>query len=293
MINDFTPRFTAVPNYTPLTWSVWGVLTTIMLLIIVFVSIWQALSYKKKGKSFLTVRKITIFSTFLALFLIQAFLTKSLLKLPIPFSVDSITTIAIGFIFGPLEGILFGWVADSLRVLINGWSYQFLPSLMYPMIGLIAGLFGLLYNHKGEINKWKSILILQVAIISLFTFMLPLEYMLLNGFMGSKDIDKKFYATLSTTIGTLLLMEGLFLYVILNKVEKKEMFLLMLIIVVAYADRIMELIIRPFTQYFSGYESNYGIALFTRMLSSTYLIPSVSLASFVLIKTTFYVMNTK
>ncbi|NQX83236.1 MAG: hypothetical protein HRS50_00780 [Mycoplasmataceae bacterium] len=264
-----------------------------MLMIIFLTIIYFTYLNKKSQKPFLTVRKITIFATFLSLFLIQVFLFKPLLDLPIPFSFDSITIIAVGFIFGPLEGILFGWVADTIRVLIHGWSYQFLPSLMYPMIGIISGLFGLIYWNFKIIPKWKSILIFQVIIIFLFIIVFPIEYGL-SIIASSKD--SRMIPTLLTTIITFIFMELMFVYIIFSNHSsgnfgKNQMFMLMLITCIALFDRTMELIIRPFTQYFLGYEKNYIIALYTRILSSTYLIPTVSFTSFILIKTTTYVLG--
>lgn len=279
------------------TWIIWCFLTISSLSILGITILVSSIFYKKKRVKIFTMKKIAFMASFLSFFLVQAFIFSPLLKLPIPFSFDSITTITIGFILGPLEGILFGWVADSLRVLINGWGYQLLPSLMYPLIGLISGIFGLIYKYKKVIPKWKSIVIFQIIILSLLVIIIPLEYGFLN--INWKDPSVE-YDTLKvsaivifiTTIVTILFMEILFLFFIKNDNADKELFLLLLVICIAYVDRLMELSIRPFTQYFWGYEP-YFYALFSRMISSTYLIPTVSITSFILIKTSLYVLDLK
>lgn len=263
------------------------------MLIIIFSTIFISIkNYRKNNIEFLNMKKITIMSSFLSFFLIQTFLLMPLMKLPIPFSFDSITTITVAFIFGPLEGILFGWVADSLRVLINGWSYQILPSLLYPMIAIISSCFGMLYFQKKNINKNKSILIFQLAVISLFLIMLSLEFVLITT-SAFDEYNKNgiFYSTLTTCVISLIFMEIIFIYLQTTEKSNKDLFLFVLLVCVAYLDRIIELIIRPFTEYFTGFAKIYSIALLTRILSSTYLIPTVSITSFILIKTTIYVLE--
>ncbi len=286
-------------NQNALTWSVWGILTFTLLILLILGIVWSIINYRKTNRSFLTVGKITIFASYLAFFLIQAFVTSPLLKLPIPFSIDSITTIAIGFIYGPLEGILFGWVADSLRVLLHGWTYQFLPSLMYPMIGLIAALFGILYKKYEELPNWSVVVIFQVAILSMVIIMVPLD-MFLSAF-GQAQLDPadKYLNNLNNAVIpvaifatiSLIMMEGMFASIYIFKLSKKDIVLILMLFMTAYADRIFELVIRPFTQYFTGYETVYLVSLYTRILSSTYLIPCVTIASWALVKTSLYTMG--
>ncbi len=285
------PYYNIEPNHTPLTWAIWGILTSILLLTLISAILFSAFFYIKKGKQFLTVKKITIMSTFLTFFLIQVFLMSPLLDLPIPFSMDSITVVTVGFIFGPLEGILFGWVADSLRVLINGWSYQLLPSLMYPMIGFIASIFGLIYWYKIDflrIKKVYLVMIFQAMLLILFFTLFIFESLLISNVLEDEGLNLVFVFV--TTIISLISMEIICYFIAIN-FKSEKLLLILLIFAAIYFDRIMELIIRPFTQYFSGYESNYSIALTTRMLSSTYLIPIVTITSFMLISITNYVLE--
>ncbi len=290
-----------VENHTPLTWTIWAILTITLLTFIVLGIVWSIMSYKKNNKPFLTIDKIAIFGTFLSFFIVQAFVTSPLLKLPIPFSIDSITTIAVGFMFGPLEGILFGWVADSLRVLINGWNYQFLPALMYPTIGLIASVFGILYRKYEEIPNWLSMVLFQTVIVTIVLILIPMDYFLVE--FGRKQLaglDDKYLGELMTyqlpmlisSIIMLFALEGIYASFYIFKWDKKDMFLLLILVLTAFADRTMELVIRPFTQYFTGYETIYVVGLYTRILSSSYLIPSVAIASMALIKVSKYSLET-
>ncbi|BDU67829.1 MAG: hypothetical protein TYPL_4820 [Candidatus Tyloplasma litorale] len=284
--------YTINNNHNPTTWIIWGVLTSIMLLILISSIIISIFFYRKYNKKFLTIKKITILATFLAIFLVQAFLTKITADIPFLPSVDSVTTIVVGFIFGPLEGILFGWIADSLNTLIHGWSYEVLPSLMFPMIGLISGLFGVIYKKVQDIPIWKSILIFQVIAISLLFIMIPLEIFLTNvNINGNSISEEEFQKALFFSITSFIFIELMMLYIRYYKLNGKEIILLMLILCVSFSERMMELVIRPFTQYFSGYEKSYLLALYTRILRSTYLIPLVAIISFLLIRLTQFAMK--
>lgn len=104
-------------------------------------------SYKKSGREFLTIRKVTLLSVFFSIFLIQAFITRvaSSSANVMKFNLDIITIILVGFLIGPLEGILYGFITDSLRVLIVGWNYQILSMMSFPLMGLISGYMGDMY----------------------------------------------------------------------------------------------------------------------------------------------------
>lgn len=286
------------PNHNPLTWAVWGILTVTMLALIVFGIVWSVIYYRKTNKKFLTAPKITIFATYLAFFLVQAFLMSPLLKLPIPFSIDSITTVAVGFIFGPLEGIMFGWVADTLRVFINGWSYQLLPGLMYPMIGLISAVFGILYRKYDELPNWLTAVLFQSVIFAIILIIIPMNVFLstfaAKHLTGDPYFDKLIayqIPGLISAVVCLLLMEGIYVSFFIFKWNTRDMFLITLVLLASTADRSMELVIRPFTQYFTGYEQIYIVSLYTRMLSSAYLIPAVAITSAALIKASLYTLD--
>jgi uncharacterized membrane protein len=66
---------------------------------------------------------------------------------------ESVTVIAMGFLFGPLEGIVYGLLADILGTLISGYMPLPIYMVTYPMIGLYAGIGGMIYRNKVNINK--------------------------------------------------------------------------------------------------------------------------------------------
>ncbi len=94
-----------------------------------------------------------------------------------------------------------------------------------------------------------------------------------------------------TAIIMTIILEILFLCFFIYKFKKKDFILITLLLALAFVDRSMELIIRPFTQYFTGYETVYIVGLYTRMISSSYLIPAVALSSMALIKVSGYAMD--
>lgn len=283
-------------NRNTFTWSIWGVLTFTLLTLLISSIVFFYLFYKKRNRKILTIKKITIMAVFMSFFLIQTFIFRPLMNLPIPFSFDSITVITVGFIFGPIEGIIFGWTADTLRVLIHGWSYQFLPSLIYPIIGLIAGAIGILYNKKSteeiKMINWKF----QGIVAIIFSWFLLVEILLLTLpklFVENGDIlNKNYYWLILVNILLIVFLESIYFYEIKKSSNKSEnLYLLVFVLIIVLTDRSLELIVRPFTQYWWNYESNYTIALFTRIASSTYLIPTIAITSFVLIKSTNYVLD--
>lgn len=290
-------------NQSALTWHIWWAMFLTMMAILVIAIIGFAIYYIKTNKKFLTVNKIAYFAVFLCIFMIQAFIFAPLLSLPIPFSFDSISVIAVGFMFGPIEGILFGQVADTLRVFIHGWGYGPLPGTMYPMIGLIAGISGLIYQRKKNPSLWTSIVLFQLIMLIILVCSVPAVYglgkvwdnIIVNNMYGGASAGA---ITTMSVVGVsiaimIVIMEGLFFWFLTSENKSQDLFLLLLLTITALADRGMELIIRPFTQYFTGYEHYYYVSLLTRLISSTYLVPTVAITSFAMIKTLVVTMNIK
>lgn len=107
-----------------------------------------------------------------------------------------------------------------------------------------------------------------------------------------KTISKKIQITTFVfSITLFIILEIIFIVIIRGENPGTDILLISMLILVAFFDRLIELIIRPFTQYFSGKEKYYTVALITRVLSSTYLIPTVTITSFIMIKTSYYVMS--
>ncbi len=277
---------------TPLMISIWFIMTITIFVILTSAIIINLVWNKDYKKGVFTIKKITIFSTFLAILLIQTLIDVYLPSVPGMPSFESMTTITIGFLFGPIEGILFGWIADSFIVLMHGWSYQILPALMMPLIGLVAGLMGMLYKNRNEFSKWQSIVIFQVTLVILMIIMLATSLTIVDVAGGIKnDMDKlAIMAPISCSI-SILIVEGIFFFLLYKRVESKDLYLLTLILLTAVSERMIELAVRPFSQAYYYMFMDYFVEFYIRLLRSSYLIPSVTITSFMLIKTTMYILD--
>ncbi len=277
---------------TPLMISIWFTMTISILMILTSAIVINLLWNKSYKKGVFTTKKITIFATFLAILLIQTLIDIYIPSFPGMPSFESMTTITIGFLFGPIEGILFGWISDSFIVLMHGWSYQILPALMMPLVGLVAGLMGMLYKNRNEMAKWQSITIFQITLVILMLIMLVTSLTIVDVAGAVKDdMDKLAIIAPITCSITILIVEVIFFYLIYKKVEAKDLYLLTLILLVAVSERTIELTIRPFSQAYYYTHLEYFIEFYIRLLRSSYLIPSVTIASYMLIKTTSYILD--
>lgn len=301
MIN---PELFSTVNQTSETWIIWWAMLIINISILLISIIGFGFMYKKTKKEFLSINRIAYFSVFLCIFMLQVFIFAPLISLPIPFSFDSITVIAVGFLFGPIEGIIFGQVADTLRVFIHGWSYGILPGTMYPLIGLISGIAGIIYHNKKTASTWTLTIWFQAIVILFLIALIPAIFGLNhywdninnNGMFSS---ESWLYPIISSSIIAisvvvmLSIMEVLFYWFLKSENKREDLFMFVLLTIAAFADRGMELVIRPFTQFFTGYETIYWVALLTRVISTTYLVPTVALTSYGMIKAFQTAMNIK
>lgn len=284
---------------TPLMIAVWCIITSIMFLTLlssIFVNIYFNKQYK--NKKIFSPKKITIIATFLSILIIQTTIDVFIPSIPGVPSFESMTTITVGFLFGPIEGIIFGWIADTLIVLIHGWSYQLTPSLMMPMIGLIAGITGIIYKNKDEMKKWKTIVLFQATLLILMLLMLVTTLTLVDvvgdygvGHWYAPNAEKMASLTPISTVVTILLVEIIFFFLIKSKKSSRDLFLFSMVLVASILERILELGIRPFTQAYYNEGMDYFIELYIRLLRSTYLIPVVAITSFGLIRATMFVLD--
>ncbi len=292
--------FAVLFKQTPLMITVWSIMTITLLSVIMSAIVLNILFNEKYKKGVFTPKKVTILATFLSILIIQTLVDVYIPSFPGMPSFESMTTISVGFLFGPIEGILFGWISDTLIVLIHGWGYQILPGLMMPTIGLIAGMFGMAYNAKGEeLSKWKTIVAFQFILILLAMLMI-LTSLTITDVVGqgydsdpwyNPDVDKlKIIAPISCSI-TLLIMEIIFGTMLFKKADIKDISLITFILFIATFERMLELTVRPFSQVFFYSERIYLIEFYVRLMRTSYLIPSVTIASFALIKTTTYVIE--
>ncbi len=281
-----------IGTQTPLMIGIWFTMVISMLMILTSAIVINLVWNKSYKKGVFTTKKVTIFATFLAILLIQTLIDVYIPSFPGMPSFESMTTITIGFLFGPIEGIIFGWVADSFIVLMHGWTYQILPSLMMPMIGLVAGMMGMLYRNRNEFSKWVSITIFQVTLVTLMLIMLVTSLTIVDVAEGIKDGVEQMAIVVPISCSiTILIVEGIFFYLLYKKVETKDLYLLTLILLTAVSERTVELIVRPFSQAYYYTHLEYFVEFYIRLLRSSYLIPSVTIASFLLIKTTSHILD--
>ncbi len=73
--------------------------------------------------------------------------------------------------------------------------------------------------------------------------------------------------------------------------NSKDLFLLTILFILATTERSMELVVRPFSQVYYYSHMDYFIELYMRIMRSSYLIPSITISSYLLIKTTDYVLD--
>ncbi len=292
--------FAILLKQTPLMIAVWSIMTLTLLSVLVSSIALNLIFNKSYKKGVFTVKKITVLATFLSILIVQTIIDAFVPGFPGMPSFESMTTIAVGFIFGPIEGIIFGWVGDLFIVLIHGWGYQILPGLMMPTIGLIAGLMGMIYKKRGEdLSNWKTIFVFQFILLLMAILMITTSFTIVDvvgeGYEGdpwyNPDIDRlKIIAPITCSI-TLTLMEVIFTFMMIKKVEPKELSLLTFVLFIATFERMLELTVRPFSQVFFNENRIYLIEFYVRLLRTSYLIPSVALSSYLLIKTTSHVIE--
>ncbi len=277
--------------------AIWVIMSVVMFAILATSIVLNLVFNKQYKKGVFTTRKVTLFATFMSILIVQTVIDVYIPNIPGMPSFEALTTITIGFLFGPVEGIIFGWTADFLIVLINGWAYQILPGMMMPMTGLIAGLIGWVYWNRNEFKKWVSISIFQVVLLLMMIIMLITSLTIVdisNGYTGGWqhiDLEKlSIIAPISCSI-TILILEGIFFYLLFKGIDTRELFLLTLLLAVAISERTVELVVRPFSQvyYYSG--MIYFIEFYMRLLRSSYLIPTVTITSYLLITTTIHVLD--
>ncbi len=289
---------------------IWLTLTLSMLVLLISAIVICLIKNRGTDKKIFTTKKITIFATFLAILMIQTAIDVYMPNLPGMPSFESATTITIGFMFGVVEGVTFGWIADTTIVLMHGWTYQILPALMMPMIGMMAGLVRVFYDKsinkeqinestnseaevvalgKGKKSNFKIIVVFQSIVITMMLLMLITSTTLITVIGNTKYDELQIIAPI-TCVVTIVLMEIIFYYLMYKGTNDNDLKLLIAALCVAILERTLEITVRPFSQHYY-YSINYFVEFYIRILRSSYLIPSVTIASFVLIRTATMVID--
>lgn len=263
--------------------------------------IYYSKKYHQEKHSFLTLGKLTIFAFFLAIFVIQAYLTAVLIPSfggtqLIPFSIDSVTVITVGFIFGPLEGIFFGATADLINTfLIHHWAFELLPFFTFPMIGLLAGFFGRSYfnNNRSEVFLTTDFFIFQAVVLFIVISFIVVVPIALTVQKTAFDYQK--YLLISAPllgIISVAFLELIFYLLWKNPEISSQNLNLFVIITLIYAlSRIYGgLIIRPFTQYYY-FGHPYFLSLTERLIDSMYLIPIGAVTTWLVVKASIFALN--
>ncbi len=277
-------------------WAIWVILLSFFLLVIILSFVYFSIKYKKEKRNIFELWKISIISIFLGIFLIQSYITLPMIDGIIPFSLDDVVIVVIGFMIGPLEAIVFGFVTDTTRTFINGWSYQVLPSLIFPLTGLIAGWFGELYRrdykNKEEIkNSDKSFLAKMFGydfiIFQFIVFAFALFTMITPTFINNsvyEDLNKTLI--ICSSILSFILLEFMFIYLMFfsKRQSTLDIRILLYITISLIISRILTgWVIRPYSMYFYwGY--NFNFQLISRIATSSYLIPIKIITSYWVVK---------
>jgi|GEM_PF-3171394 len=151
----------------------------VMLVILIFALIFSINYNRRRKEPFLTIKKVVIMSTFLAIFIIFIGLNMALKSIHI--ELTYVIPILVGFLLGPLEGIFFSFVADTTNSLLTGYiaSYSPLSATLLPLIGFIGGLMGIIYYRKNEYSRPFLMLTFQIIML-IITTLLIVAALLLN-----------------------------------------------------------------------------------------------------------------
>ena len=148
----------------------------VMLVILCGAVIFSIYYNRKRKETFLTIKKVSIMATFLAIFIIFVGLNMALKSIHI--ELTYVIPILVGFLLGPLEGIFFSFVADTTNSLLTGYiaSYSPLSATLLPLIGFIGGLMGMLYYKYKEYSRtflmfvFQSIMLVMGALLVVAIF---------------------------------------------------------------------------------------------------------------------------
>ena len=246
----------------------WTIFSSLALLLFIGTA-YKVFQYRKNERNFITVKKMIIMSIFFSIFMLQSLFTRFFDHVGvIAWSLDSVTVVVIGLLFGPLEAMFYGAIADPTRVLINGWDFQALPMLFYPLMGLLSGYAGDLRKKKSELSPKTNMILTQIPIIIILVTGFALYPLLKSN--GNKNAAP---ATIYGSIASIIILETIFIYFF---VKKKEMTLMSYVIILTVVNRyIFGVILRSYTQYYF-YGNNLPWGMASRILTSTYLVPSTA-----------------
>ena len=247
---------------------------SVLVLSFLFIIILVALKdYKKKQKQVITIKKMTFFSVMLAITISLSFFS---LWTGIPgsspkISFDYIPIIMIGFIFGPLEGMLFGIMADSIILLIQGWPWQLFMAVQKPIIGVLGSLAALILSKNIFKKDWVKITFIQCTIF--WIFIMTIIFLLITPDNNKIPTDNLgfVWGVIGWGIGTIIIMESLFFYIMKYKKQDLDLFSIsFLIIVIA---RIVNSWILTSIAQNNYYGIPFDISIISRIITTSFAAP--------------------
>ena len=266
-------------------WIIWAILLTVNLIILILGIVFSILYNKKRNEVFLTIKKVSIMATFLAIFLI--FIGLNLLLKSIHIEFTYVIPILVGFLLGPLEGMFFSFIADTTNSLIAGYisSYSPLSATLLPMIGLIGGLMGIIYYRRDNYSRLSLMVSFQLVmgVVS--------ALIIVAGFLFTHNEKKNLKIPLMTFAAIIfVVMEIAYLYFFFGKKNNINLQLLTFILITVTLARIIGLIVTPLSNMVV-LRIDYKVGLLSMIFHSSYLIPLEGLICYSLIKTNDYIMN--
>ncbi len=290
-----------VNNYDSLSrtttdWIIWSSFIAFFSLILIISFVFFTMKYIKQKRNVFELWKISILSIFMGIFLIQSFISFPMIDGIIPFGLDDVVVIVIGFMIGPIEAILFGFITDTTKTFINGWTYQLLPALIYPLTGLIAGIFGEIYRtnlkrkkdvNNSELKVSKKLMSFDFISFQVITLLFVLFTMITPTFIRNdvyEDFNKILVLTSSIVLFTLLEITFIYLMFFSKKETTFDIKILLYVTISIILTRIITgWVIRPFSMYFYyGYDLQFQVI--SRIATSSYLVPIKIIISYWVIK---------
>ena len=243
--------------------------------------------YRRKGRKVFTVKKMTIMSMFLTIFIIQTAIGIPFSGGPFKmFSFEIVTILAVGFLFGPLEGMMYGMTSGWVGMLIGGYFQLMLFGFIKPLAGLMAGLAGYAYvSSKKRENNLKNAIVFQLSII-LVTLLPFLTFLFLSNTSVSLTV------ALITALVSFTLMQILFFVSLRKEKEDKGEWLTLITVIV-----VLTILYRALSIYLYSYAVHYyysidlRIAFLDRIITSSYLVPSTAFITTLLVSTSIYAAN--
>lgn len=168
--------------------------------------------------------------------------------------------------------------------MVPTWVPQAIYALTFPITGLVAGLAGIFYQKNLSFNKTKIFIYFHLVLAILFIS--PLVVSLISEEALDQTGIKPWVVYLCMGL-TLFLLEIFFLYNY-KKERSKNLNLIFTSVLIATVTRIINgFILTTYGDYYY-WNTPFEFGLLSRVITSSYLIPGLSILSFVFIEAALY-----